>query len=362
MDFYVILGVEQKASCADVERAYTRLARRYHPDINPGDSEAAAFFRRVTEAYETLKDPERREAYDAGGTPRVVSRQASVEFRGFDFSTPATGASATFGELFSDVLTRPPEDHKEDAERGSDLFGEVPLSFEDALRGSECRLTITRLDACAACGGIGVRRAASARCEVCHGRGATQWRRGHMVFSKACEPCGGSGRQQQRPCSACRAEGTAALTEEITIQVPAGVTDGARMRVAGKGNAGRRGGRSGDLYITASVASHRFFGRQGDDLTLEVPIGVHEAALGATILIPTIDGKTELAVPAGTQSGQQFRLPQLGAPSPRTGSRGDLLVGVRIVLPPLENERSRELLREFGRINSSDVRRDLYGE
>lgn len=362
MDFYVILGVERKVSCADLERAYTRLARRYHPDINPGDSEAAAFFRRVTEAYETLKDPARREVYDTDGAPQSASRRASVEFHGFDFSTPATGASATFGELFSDVLTRSADEEAQDSERGSDLFGEVALGFEDALRGTECQLTITRLDACAVCGGSGFRRAAESRCAGCHGRGATQWRRGHMVFSKACDQCGGSGRQRQRPCAACRAEGTAALTEEITIQVPAGVTDGARMRVAGKGNVGRRGARRGDLYITASVAAHRLFGRTGDDLTLEVPIGVHEAALGATIRIPTIEGDTRLRIPAGTQSGQQFRLPQLGAASPRTGGRGDLLVGVRIVLPAVADERSRELLREFGRIDQTDVRRDLFAE
>ena len=362
MDFYVILGIERKATRADVQRAYTRLARRYHPDINPGDSEAAAFFRRVSEAYETLVDTARREMYDQEGAPRVALQQESVEFRGFDFSTPATGASATFGELFSGVLTRPTDGEGGDAEKGSDLFGEVALSFEAALGGAERRLTVTRLDVCAVCGGSGIRRAAETRCTPCQGRGATQWRRGHMVFSKTCEHCSGSGRQRERPCTVCSAQGTATVTEDITIQVPAGVTDGARMRVARKGNTGRRGARVGDLYITASVAPHRLFGRQGDDLTLEVPIGIHEAALGATVTIPIVEGTTRLKVPPGTQSGQQFRLRELGAPSPRTGKRGDLLVGVRIVLPRLEDERSRELLREFGRINAADIRRGLFDE
>ena len=214
MDFYIILGVGRESSRTDVERAYTRLARRYHPDINPGDSEAAAFFRRVSEAYETLCDPDRRQAYDAHGAPRVASQGSSVEFHGFDFSAPGTGSSATFDELFSDVLRRPAADAAGDSEKGSDLYGEVALSFDEALRGAECRLTVTRLEACSACGGSGVRRAPESRCAHCHGRGASQWRRGHMVFSKACEHCGGSGRQRQRPCAPCRGEGTVARTEE----------------------------------------------------------------------------------------------------------------------------------------------------
>ena len=362
MDFYIILGVGREASSTDVERAYTRLARRYHPDINPGDSEAAAFFRRVAEAYETLSDPDRRQAYDAHGAPRAVSQGSSVEFRGFDFSAAVTGASATFDELFSDGLTRLPVDVRDDGEKGSDLYGDVALSFEEALRGAECQLTVTRLEACIACGGSGVRRAPESRCAPCHGEGTTQWRRGHMVFSKACEYCHGSGQQRQRPCAPCRAEGIATRTEEISIQVPAGVSDGTRMRVPGKGNAGRGGGQAGDLYITAKVSGHRFFEREGDDLSLEVPIGAHEAALGATIRVPTIDGAANLRIPAGTQSGQRFRLRSLGAPSPRTGERGDLLVKVRVVLPPLKDERSRELMRELGRINTADVRRDLFVE
>lgn len=361
MDFYVVLGIEPKASRADVERAYTRLARRYHPDLNPGDREAEAFFRQVTEAYETLSDPSRRKAYDAQGAPQPAPPRASVEFRGFDFSTPATGASATFEQLFSDVLTRTTEEEA-GSDRGSDLFGEIDLTFEEALQGTERQLTVTRLDTCQVCGGSGLRRAAETRCGACHGRGATQWRRGHMVFAKTCEQCRGSGRQRLRPCVACRAEGTARTSEEITIQVPAGVADGARLRVGGKGNAGRRGASPGDLYITASVAAHRLFGRDGSDLTLRVPIAVHEAALGATIAIPSPHGETRLEVPAGTQSGQRFRIPEMGAPSPRTGARGDLVVEVQVVVPPVENERAKALLREYGRLSSADLRRDLFAK
>ncbi len=362
MDFYLILGVERSASSMEVDRAYTRLARRYHPDLNPGDSEAEAFYRRATEAYETLRDPARRRDYDSAGEPQVVAREAAVEFRGFDFSTPAAGASATFGELFSEVLERPGADAAGGEETGGDLHGEVALGFEEALRGAVRRLAVTRLDSCATCRGSGLRRAAESRCAHCHGRGSTQWRRGHMVFSKPCSSCGGSGRQRHRACTACRGAGTAAVTEEITIQVPAGVADGARMRVAGKGNAGRGGTPTGDLYITAKVGGHRLFGRTGSDLTLTVPVGVHEAALGATITIPTLDGEARLRVRAGTQSGAQLRLRGLGVPSPAGRARGDLLVEIRIVVPPVADERSRQLLREFGRINAADVRRDLFTE
>ena len=358
MDFYVILGVERDASPAALERAYTRLARRYHPDINPGDSEAAAFFQRVTEAYQTLRNPDRRRSYDVGGEPHAAVQRGSVEFHGFDFSTPVSGASVTFGELFSELL--PDASGTAVPDGGGDLHGEITLGFEEALRGAVRQLTVTRLDACAVCGGSGVRRAAERGCAACQGSGTRQWRRGHMVFSKTCEACAGSGRQRQRPCTACGAAGTATVTETITVQVPAGITDGARLRIPGKGNSGPRGGPLGDLYITATVERHPLFERDGDNLTLEVPLGVHEAALGADIRIPTIDGFTTLRVPAGTQSGQRLRLPALGAPGRDGAARGDLIVAMRIVVPRLTDERSRELLREFGRINPTDARRDLF--
>ena len=362
MDFYVILGVERNATLHDVKRAYKRLARRYHPDINPGDREAEAFFRRVTEAYETLSDEDRRQEYDTHGLRAGAAESTTVEFQGFDFSATVSGASATFSELFSDVLRSAAAPESADGDRGSDLYGEVSLGFEEALQGAERRLTVTRLDTCGACNGTGIRRAAESRCAHCHGVGTTRWRRGHMVFSKACVHCDGSGRQRHRPCAACRADGVVARNEEIAIQVPAGISDGARLRVPGKGNAGRRGGEPGNLYITATVAGHPYYRRDGDDIHLRVPVAVHEAALGAKIEVPAIDGPARLRIPPRTQTGQRFRLRARGAPSPRTGVRGDLVVEVRLVLPKLEDERSKELLRELGRINADDVRRTLFRE
>ena len=362
MDFYVILGLEREASLRDVKRAYTRLARRYHPDLNPGDREAAAFYQRATEAYETLSDPDRRRAYDTGGSsPPVDDIPADVEFRGFDFSVPASGPSATFGELFAEVHVGA-QSPSEAEERGSDVFGEVALGFEEAVVGSEQKLSVTRLDTCGACGGTGVRRGPETRCAGCQGTGAALWRRGHMLFSRACTRCGGTGRQRQRPCSACNAEGLVTSTDDIKVQIPAGVADGSRMRIPAKGNAGRHGGPPGDLYITARVAGHRLFRRDGDDLYLEVPVAVHEAALGATIDVPTVDGVARLGVPAGTQAGQTLRITGRGVRSPQTGHRGDLFVTVTLVIPPAEDARSKALLREFGRLNQADVRRDLFVE
>jgi molecular chaperone DnaJ len=360
MDFYVILGVGQDASLSVLKRAYKRLARRYHPDINPGDREAAAFFRRATEAYETLSDSERRHHYDTHGATLAAVENTSVEFHGFDFSGQIVDASATFGELFSEVLPGKNETLEAQSDRGGDLYGEIALSFEESLKGTERKLSLTRLDACEVCEGAGIRRGPETRCVHCYGVGAKRWHRGHMVFSKSCEHCGGSGRQRHRPCEACRTEGTVAKTEEITIQVPAGVMDGSRMRVAGKGNVGRHDGPSGDLYITAKVSTHSLFKRVGDDLCLQVPIAVHEAALGAKIQVPTLDEPVFLRIPAGTQSGQRFRVRFCGIPSPRTEDRGDLLVEVSVVIPPLQDKRSKELLREFGNLNKHDIRRDLF--
>ena len=366
VDFYVVLGLERSATRDEVSRAYRRLARRYHPGINPGDGEAEAFFRIVTEAYETLRDPARRREYDAHGSRREAPRPALVEFQGFDFSPggSADGSSATFEELFSDVV--PASDARAELaggppEGGGDLFGEIALSFEEAVRGTERRLTITRLDVCGDCGGTGRRRAVETRCASCQGTGATRRRRGHMVFTMRCGFCDGTGSLRFRPCGACRARGVAAQDEEIAIHVPAGVDDGSRLRIEAKGNAGIRGGEPGDLYIVARVGRHRVLRREGQDLHLDLPIAIHEAALGATVDVPTLDGTARMRVPPGTSSGQRFRLRECGVPSPRRdGGRGDLVVAVNVVLPPVADERSKALLREFGRIHGADVRKNLF--
>src|SRR5438270_6582730 len=360
MDFYVVLGLERGASAGDIKRAYKRLARRYHPDINPGDRTAAAHFRAIAEAYETLIDPDRRRRYDVGGRPADASEEAAFGFEGLDFSVAVSGASApTFGDLFADVFHQRETRQRDEAARGADLHHSISLTFEEAIRGGQRQLTITRQEHCRTCRGAGRLNTTESRCTYCHGAGTVKSARGHMVFSKPCPACGGSGRQRETVCPTCAGQQVQTQSEAITINIPAGLADEARIRIPGKGHVGRNNGDPGDLYIAIHVEPHPLFRREGDDLHVLVPIAVHEAALGAKIEVPALDGPARLRVPPGTQSGQRFRLRERGAPSPRTGRRGDIVVEVRLVLPRLLDERSKELLREFGKINNEDVRRDL---
>jgi molecular chaperone DnaJ len=360
MDFYLILGLERRATASEIKRAYRRLARKFHPDINPGDQAAALHFRRIAEAYETLMDPERRRAYDDYGPGLDASGtgEARIEFEGFDFSRAAEGGQAsTFSEMFADVFRQ--ADRPATPQPGSDLHAALTLGFDEALRGAERVLTITRQVVCPQCRGAGETRTAEGRCLACRGEGSLRWARGHMVFSKTCTACGGTGRQQQQSCRVCRATGLVTRSDAVTVPTPPGIPDGGRVRVPEKGHAGRFGGRPGDLLVTVRVQPHPLFTRDGDDITLIVPVAVHEAALGARIEVPAPDGTARVRVPPGTQSGQRFRLRGRGAPSPRDGRPGDLIVEVRLVLPKVIDERSKELLREFGRINQENVRQDL---
>ena len=360
MDLYVILGVERGATLADVKRAYKRLARKFHPDINPGDRRAAAQFRQIAQAYETLSDPDRRRRYDTTGAADAEG-VATYGFEGFDFSISVEGHDApTFGDLFADVFNQR-EARREPGtpERGVDLHQILTIEFDEAMAGGQRVVTVTRQEHCLTCSGRGRLHVDETRCLHCHGMGAVKSARGHMVFSKPCAYCGGSGRQQQTRCPACNGQQVEMRAESLMIKMPPGLADEARIRVPGKGHVGRHGGENGNLYITVRVQPHPLFERDGDDLRVTVPIAIHEAALGAKIEVPSIDGPARLRVPPGTQSGQRFRIRERGVPSPRDGRRGDLVVEVRLVLPKLLDERSKELLREFGRINAADVRREL---
>ncbi len=226
------------------------------------------------------------------------------------------------------------------------------------MRGAQRRLTLTRRETCHSCHGTGVLNIAEGRCSRCQGTGVIRSRRGSMVFSKNCDACGGAGRSAQTGCGACSGLGVEMRSETVAVRIPAGVGDGARIRVPEKGHAGQRGGDVGDLYITVQVEPHEAFRREGEDLHTVVSIGVHEAALGARIEVPAPDGPARLRVPPGTQTGQRFRVRGRGAPSPRDGERGDLVVEVKIMLPRVLDERSKELLREFGRINGEGREKD----
>ena len=358
MDLYILLGLKREATSADIKRAYRRLARRFHPDINPGDREAAARFREIVDAYETLIDPDRRRRYDSGKTGQGVEDPATYGFAGFDFSGSVVGDRATtFGELFEEVFTR--RNEREQAgrpERGADMHLKVTLSFEEAWRGVDWPISLSRHDTCRACAGSGFHRTVESRCVSCEGSGTVRSIRGHMVFSKNCQHCGGSGRLRRLVCENCEGLGVETRSEGLSIKIPAGVADGSRVRIPAKGHAGVRGGPPGDLYVDVQVRAHPIYRREGDDVHLIVPIAIHEAGLGAKVEIATPDGVARLRVPPGTQSGQRFRLRDRGAPSLRSGRRGDLVVEVRLMLPKLLDERSKELLREFGRINGESVR------
>ena len=361
MDFYVILGVQRGATVADVKRAYKRLARRYHPDINPGDRKAEAQFRQIAEAYETLIDPDRRRRYDTTGAVDQGPGGPTFGFEGFDFTVSVHGNDAsTFGDLFADVFQQRDTRRAEGSPtRGVDLHQAVSVTLEEAIRGGERTVTATRQEHCRACRGVGRLPVNETRCVKCHGTGVVKSARGHMVFSKPCAYCGGSGQLRQTPCPTCGGQQVEMRTEALTIGLPPGLPDQARIRVQGKGHVGRNGGENGDLYITVHVQPHTVFRREGDDLHVTVSVAVHEAGLGARIDVPSIDGPARLRVPPGTQSGQRFRLRERGVPSARDGRRGDLVVEVRLVLPAVLDERSKELLREFGRINGEDVRSPL---
>jgi len=364
MDFYIVLGLARDATLNDIKRAYKRLARKFHPDINPGDRRAAAQFRQIAEAYETLSDPDRRRRYDATGShAQPADGPRTYGFEGFDFSVTVTGSDApTFGDLFGDIFQRREQPRGENAERGADLHQTLTVGFEDAIRGGQRSLSVTRQEHCRTCSGLGRLHAAETRCLFCHGSGIVKSTRGHMIFSKACAHCGGTGRQRSTRCPTCGGQQVETRIDALTINVPAGLADGARIRVPGKGHAGRNGGENGDLFITVHVQPHPLFRREGDDIHITVPVAVHEAALGAKIEVPSIDGAARLRVPPGTQSGQKFRLRERGVASPRDGRRGDLVVEVRLVLPKLLDERSKELLREFGRINHEDIRHELLSQ
>ena len=363
MDLYSVLGVQRSASPDEIERAYRRLARRYHPGLNPGDRRAEERFRQVEGAYEILGNRDRRQSYDRHGIVPASGEIATtrVSFAGFDFSAAAEGASAaTFSELFADVFQDAAR-RATSTERGLDIEVPLRLTFEEAVRGATFGMPIVRQAPCSVCRGQGWTAAAPQSCEECGGAGVHHVARGHMVFTRKCERCDGLGDLSRDVCRTCAGAGVQTQRETVRVDVPAGIDAGARLVISGQGHT-VRGGAPGDLHVLVDVAPHRYFERSGRDLRLTLPVAVHEAALGARVDVPTLDGPVKLRVPPGTASGQRFRLRGRGVGSsdgnPETA--GDLLVDVQIVLPPVRDERSKALLREFAALNDVDVRKDLF--
>jgi molecular chaperone DnaJ len=368
-DYYELLGVPRRATLKEIRQAYRKLARKYHPDLNPGDKSSEEKFKQIQEAYDVLSDSKKRQMYDqfgfyaenyqGGPPPGSGTSPADVQFDfgGFDFG----GAGGTsFRDLFSQFFRGAGAEVATQPQPGSDLEYQIEISFWEAVRGTVKKLTITRLDACVECRGTGSTGGAQQVCTACGGTGHTTQTSGRMRFNITCSRCGGTGRLRTI-CRACGGEGRVRRAETLEVRIPAGVQTGSRVRVPGRGNAGTLGGPPGDLYIITDVQPHPFFERQGDDLHTVVPITVTEATLGAKIEVPTMDGRALLRIPPGTNSGQKFRLREKGVPLARKpGHRGDQYVEVQVVVPKPVDERVRNLLRELGKLAPEDPRRDLF--
>ena len=359
MDLYQLLGVRRNATVADVRRAFQKHARRLHPDLNPGDPVALQRFEEMSRAFEVLSDPQRRAAYDRGevrAAPRP--RVPDVGFAGFDFSAEVQAGGAGFHQIFEGVIaaSRPASGP---AARGEDLEQSARVSFDESFGGVVRRLHLVRLDVCASCRGVGDVAVPPRPCEACGGGGQVRARRGRMIFTRPCRQCGATGVLAHRPCERCAGEGRAMQSEWAEVGIPAGVRDGARIRLAGHGNAGRRGGPAGDFHLVIHVEPHPLYRRQEDDLFCEVPVTMTEAALGAHVEVPTPDGPVVIEMPAGTQTGQRFRLRKRGMPRPDGQGRGDLYVEARVWVPAVRDDESRALLREFERRHHHDPRRGL---
>jgi molecular chaperone DnaJ len=371
-DYYAILGVARNAKESEIKKAYRRLARKTHPDVNPGDRGAEERFKKIQEAYDVLSDPKKRAIYDQYGFYSENIKEQPGGGRGpgegaawgFDFSGMDPGASeqSSFRDIFSEIFggagpfkaSREPR-----AGRGDDLEHHLNISFDQAIHGLETRLAISRTDPCAVCGGSGVDASQGQTvCPTCKGSGQEVRSHGIMKFSSPCHTCGGSGKVGGR-CANCSGSGTISKPETITVRIPPGVDTGYRMRVPGKGTAGRNGGPPGDLYLIITVRPHEFFRREGNDIVITLPITVTEAALGTKIEVPTISGMTLLRIPPGTQSGQKFRLRGKGVPSLRGEGVGNQIVEVRVVVPRVADERSKEILRELARLNPEDPRASM---
>ena len=360
-DFYDLLGVRRGAGLAEIRRAFQKRARQIHPDLNPGDPVAADRFRALSLAFEVLSDPHRRSQYDRGDL-RAESHAVAPEvgFEGFDFSAEVRLGRAGFRELFDGVLRAPQGSGGETPARGEDLEQATRLTFEESLKGAERRIHVVRADHCPTCSGAGEVPFGPVPCARCGGTGQIRASRGHMIFSRACADCVGVGALTVRPCQRCGGEGRLMQSEWLDVQIPAGAAAGSRVRIPGCGNAGRRGGSHGDFVLVIEVEPHRLYRREGDDLHCTVPVTMAEAALGGHIDVPTPDGPVTIEIPAGTQTGQRFRLRKRGAPKLGEEARGDLYVEAQVWVPAVTDNRSRALLEEVARLNPHDPRKDLF--
>jgi molecular chaperone DnaJ len=351
---YDSLGVKQDASQDELKKAYRKLVRQYHPDKNPGDDAAEAKFKEVQSAYDVLSDPEKRKQYDRYGSRN--GRPGHGAGPGVDLGDFDVGdLGDLFGGIFGGGRGRAGQRQRQRGQRGSDVETSVNLSFEDALEGVETRIRVELETACSTCGGSGAKPGtAPTICPVCHGRGVTAESQGLFALSQPCPRCRGNGTVIESPCDTCKGTGRERRTKTYTVKIPAGVKDGSRIRLAGKGEAGWGGGPAGDLYVVTHVAPSKQFERRGDaDLVVELPVTFSEAALGANVKVPTPDGPVTLKVPPGSEDGKLLRLRGRGAPKLKGSGRGDLLARVKISVPKKLSKAEREALESLQKASKS---------
>jgi molecular chaperone DnaJ len=365
-DFYQVLGVPQEATADEIKKAYRKLAQTYHPDANPGDSAAEERFKEISEAYATLSNVEQRKEYDqvrrmvesggfqgfggpGGGFGGFGGQQVRVE----DLSD-LLGGLGGLGDLFGFG-----GGSRSGPAKGPDLYADLSIPFDDAVKGQTTTITVRGSDTCSNCGGSGAEPGTPVTtCPTCGGRGVVAQNQGFFSFSQPCPQCRGAGRLIETPCRVCRGTGTENRAREIKVRIPAGVQDGNTLRIPGKGGPGRYGGPRGDLLVRIRVASSRTFGRRGNDLTLTVPITYTEAVLGTKLEVPTLNGGVKLKVPAGTPSGKTFRVRGKGV-TPDRGRTGDLLVTVQVAVPSKVSKEERKLLEDLAGMETEDVRSHL---
>ena len=380
-DYYNILGIKKDAKADEIKKAYRRLARKFHPDVNPNDKSAEDKFKEIQEAYDVLSDEKKRKVFDRFGyyadnldinssysTGASSSSGASnFDFSGFNFEPGGSGSSSSsFRDIFSDLFgggasksAREPELPKPMPKKGRDIEIPLALSFEESFTGLTTNITVNRSEQCSRCQGAGDTGGPVVTCPTCKGAGQVMKAGGRLQFSQPCFDCEGTGRRRQ-PCSLCNGKGVTPKTEQVKIRIPAGVDTGSRVRIPKKGHGGRLGAEPGDLFILTNVGKHRFFTRKGDNIYVTIPITISEAALGTKIEVPTVEGKAHLKIPAGTESGQKFRLRERGFPSLRNPSlRGDQFIEVQIKMPRVISEETKEILRQFEKANPENPRKAM---
>ena len=380
-DYYQTLGVKKDAKADEIKKSYRRLARKYHPDVNPNDKSAEEKFKEVQEAYDVLSDEKKRKVFDRfgyyndnldadapfGAGAAGAGGTAGFDFSGFQWDTgggQTSGGGSSFRDIFSDLFggggagaRREPEPPRPMPKKGRDIEIPLALSFEEAFTGLTTNITVNRSEQCSRCQGAGDTGGPVVTCPTCKGTGQVLKTGGRLQFSQTCADCEGSGRRRQ-PCSLCNGKGVTPKTEQVKIRIPAGVDTGSRVRIPKKGHGGRLGAEPGDLYILTNVGKHKFLERKGDNIYVTVPITVPEAALGARIEVPTVEGRAQLKIPPGTESGQKFRLRERGFPSLRNPKlRGDQFVEVKITLPKILSEETKESLRQFQKLNPDNPRK-----